>query len=617
MKRKKAKENRRLARGVLPSRPMQVRLGPLKLGHIDTSEPGWKQEAGTVLAYGAWSEAVGERLAPNTLKNWISRFNWRGSVASLARLAHIAGQFDRWHDDPGLWLQTSARLLATTPGIAELWPNEHRIRAYLARPDRALVHERAITMLQGLAILHGADNGDYAPDDAFLALWFLAVNDYANDWQVTDSLDLLPQQRHVAELFAITKYDCHEHPGHLLARAALLFRRPHQAGTPLSETGAWSAVEFAAFPEGLSEAYVRAWVPLYIQFGVGTADDRQQSLYVDLKKWQHADPAVMQLLETLTVDRDAARAQLQPHVVDDRLHVGTFLHRRPFIRVTPDILLPLMPRFLASQLYYGIWNRFRLGFNAVKKDLAGSGPETWLSTFGFMFENYCQEIARQSVRPGTELLLPQPNKQELDDIIIVENCEAVVLSVKGSLINDDIARQQRSRAETFAWIRKLLFVEADKAAGRRAGVLRQLDASVKRVEAALAPTTIYPMVVTADALGYNAVLAAWLESELRASTDLVRPAVGVVTICNVDEYENFMALVAQGVSPVEMLRRRSSSEWSRTRLQVLTHTVAKERSLDVKHPFLMTEFGKIAAGVGERLQARKASPSDPTAGPET
>jgi hypothetical protein len=559
---------------------------------------GIQREISLIRAYGCMSEAVGFRIPTERLVSSISAFDWRESLIRLSVLAHMAGNPLSWHDDEAIRQATNDALLTV-----DQVQRSADLTRYLARTDRLLVHERVVALLQGLVLLHGADEGGRVPSDARIALWLLAANDYVGDWHDRPPPMMNPLHRMTAEMFASARNDTHENPGHLLGRATLLFRRPENRATPLSEPSTWALVERYAFPKGLYESYVRAWAPLYMHF-VLPQSKMDSPRYVDLRRWGQSDPEVLALLSDLSIDRSEAVRELSGHLRGDLPDVGTFLHKRPFVRLSDDALLPLAPQYLANQLYFGLWDRFRRACAEQIGKRTGFKEQTWVCAFGYMFEQYCRLLTKESLA-GADIEIHDPNTaaEELEDIVLLHDAEAIVISVKTSLIRPDVGREQRSHAKTFEWLRNQFFADAKSKKEHRGGVLRLLSNSVARVQATMQVRQVYPVLVTADALGYSAAMGQWLDQELPRWTKLTGAGVGTVAVCSIDDFENFLALVAHGVSPFEILRRREGDGWRHVRPHVFLAEVAKENGQTLQHPFLFGEYDKAADDMLKRLRA--------------
>lgn len=563
------------------------------------------------------SAITGQPTPASVLTNLVEQLGWKQLFVRLAQYsAAIANR------QGGVFNQEI--LTHTAEALADYHHDDDPLlqrvgQFFQANPSTPVVTEQGIYVLQGVALLHGGET-DVMPDDRGLALLLLLANDFIDRWQEPDPAGMSALDRGVADFVLATRYTNRGDRLTMFARPVLMMNPAHARDRIEDET--WERLQRAAFGGATLREYVLAFgLPLYIQSRRWSADTGELKISIDPSTWTGSTALGAAWgearLAALTAKPQSARSTLVKNAIDGVPFPTVLLSQRPFVEVEQDALVAASPMLVWDHLKYGIWGRL---IGAFKKEYGNDlGATKWFGMFGDMFEQWCRDVARQSKiddHNGLRLILSDKigGDDEVEDVVIADQARAALFSVKSRLLPANVVRSAKNRSSALEWLRSFFFDPDDPK-----GALRLLNAKVEKLrngdyETLAADLHVFPVVVTFEDLGENALLYRWLQAEIATRGLLDQAGVAPITILSVDDYEQLLAAAADGVNPLDILERRTrSTDESIARTSVLIHDQTAGKG--VKYPAWVTELFDGLAAEGVRALFPKTE-GDATPSPE-
>jgi len=554
--------------------------------------------------YMAAEQIFGKKMTAAELIDRVRTYSWKWSFRRLAELAALVANAPGGHRSEAVKRQTIDPLLELTgrPDSAGLI---NRCRAFVIhnRDNIVLAHEEVVSFLQHLVILEGAEDG-LVPPDHEISLWMAGANDHLSGWSSDGGRPYSEAERLMAEMSRIARFNNSPDVLRELVRTYLIFGTAPPLGE-LAKEGAWDYLRQKAFARlGFDEFFQAVLGPLYMLSSLqwGVVDSSYPVPIINLRDFfsKTSMPAheAIALLRSMTGTRTSLRDQIGKRLRDGLPHAPTALLHTPFVEVEPDVLIGSSPGAVRSQLHTGLWWRY---LSACRELDSKNGAERWFSSFGYMVEYWCRRVARevQKCHPSARILISESagSPDEIEDVVVVEGDAAVLFSVKGRLMEARAAREAVSPDLTVDWLESFFFV--NKGVDHRGGAVRQLNARIDKLRAGefeklglSRASRVYPVIVTYDNLCALDLHYQWLDQKCQDYQLLQQEGVGPLALARLEEFEDLMALLGQGTSIVDLLRKRESTDKHRRLDQILYEEGRPKRLqfFDVEHRKLQTRI---------------------------
>ena len=236
--------------------------------------------------------------------------------------------------------------------------------------------------------------------------------------------------------------------------------------------------------------------------------------------------------------------------------------RRPFIRYANEQWLLIAPRMIASWLGEGLLHRALE--SAARRHLSLQASRF----IGGLFERYCLDLARHAYpgdRPigsgrvhGEQAYGPPRRRQMTSDIAIDLGVDVVLIEVVSARLtaemqvfgNGELLEKNLERM-LFKKLRQLARVTTDILRGEA----QIPDVQPERVE------RVWPVLVTAGELMQTELL--WDQIDERMPAELRDARVAPLSVFDIGDYELLLALVADGRSLTDILRRKAEGLYRR------------------------------------------------------
>lgn len=534
-----------------------------------------------VTPYQSGQSVFGARVPAEVLIDRVRRCDWRASLVQIAKLSAIVANDESGAVQKRTLRLTKASLETLTIDLPEVHAMVKRAQESMQRQGLPFVvaHEEGLVFLQHLVLLYGGTGGG-VPQDAELSFWLLAAADHLEAWLDPESRELSSTESDAAEMVKVFRFNRSSVDEiRLLLRAEGLFSHPPKQG-PFSSQEAFAALQQAAFGEPFLRYYDSFVVPLHMLSLAWGKKKGGGPVYTRSIIEMSLGPRFMEHLRELAGTREELRAEIQKRMRSDELlpHAPTALLRKPFIDLENGEVLASSPWYVRSLTRTGIWAKYLAG---AKQQLGPRGGEEWTIAFGQMLEEWCRKYAlRAQAAAQISFRIDLPSEpgapDEIEDVVSVEDGGAILFSVKGRLVREDIARHALSRTKLLEWYEEYFFKA--RTAKFRAGVVAQISNHIDRIRTGefeprvMRDTPLYPVVVTYDQLCANEMLYKWLVERCKEHGLLQQPNVAALTVAAVEDYERLIGAVAYRKSPIEVLRARCSTEQLNARLEVVLYT---------------------------------------------
>src|SRR5262245_54808097 len=159
----------------------------------------------------------GGALPPSEMVERIKTWDWRNSFARLGALASSVVNDHSGPSSAALQQWARQKVLAFT-GTGPHIPRAHAWAR--SCDDAVVVHEEALDFLQHVVLMYGLEEGE-VPKDTELVLWLIGAGDLLGEWEEDVARD--DDERLIAEMVRIARYNNNEDPVHLIVRIRELF----------------------------------------------------------------------------------------------------------------------------------------------------------------------------------------------------------------------------------------------------------------------------------------------------------------------------------------------------------------------------------------------------------
>jgi hypothetical protein len=393
-------------------------------------------------SFGGAREHLGRDVEPeafDSVRRFVARYDWRELVGALA---HVNG---RALSDRGGVASIDPRLRTAFAAVDV--PEFEWLRRFLEQaPTTVVANEAAATFLIGLALLDGGDSG-FGPDDAGLALLFLAANDHALEFRRPRDRHGRSASRRFADMLVAGAraqiFNRHPDAARALVRVPLLLDRYSTLPAPVRTIADWEGLQREAF-FGLSAKEYAAQLagPLALVAHLWGTEAPQTPVFdptVLFGETRVSQTLLAEFYASLTIDRDNAAAKLRASMADGAvLPRVTFPFRWPLLRLDDRRVACISPTLLVAQLHSGMLARLRDAANRRKGAQDGAALMT---VIGHLAEAWARECLDEAVRARPEVaewVVPHDAlPEELTDLALRSRRNVILIEVKCRTLRED------------------------------------------------------------------------------------------------------------------------------------------------------------------------------------
>jgi hypothetical protein len=560
-------------------------------------------------------DLVGETMSPETLLDAVGRLHRDQAFLTLAQ---IAGDIANAQNVAGSEADTTTRKLLMD------FANYHDPRGRIVAdavaklpPDRPIVHAQVVFALQALTVVCGSA-GTEQPPGSYLAYLLLGLNDHIPEWpcvaaqSLPDDEPITDTERTLAVMFLSSIFNRKHDDARFLVRILEVMGKV--TSTPLPKGGSWADVEREAFGcpfATYAESFLAPLVTLATGWGFQkppivdpTIWDRSASVPALARRWfQEASQPIEQ----------AARSFADRPLRSGLYGLSQSFFRVPFLRIG-GVLVGVSPWHMHDFAELGTWSQLN---RTCKKVLRSNSNDAFSAAFGYSFERWCAELAREAatldVQASERLIVPSaPGAHgEIEDIVFHDDDTIVLFSAKASLVPEATLKTADTPDDAIRWLRRFFFEDvADaKRHGHRGGAVRLLDRKIARIragafEAQGLPRTaaIVPVIISFDNLGESPILYKWLETEAHRKRLLFhRDDVSPLAVIRCEDYETLMALKAQGHRVCRLLREKTTIRNKWQRLAVFLYDRFPDAG-ELRLPSMKARFDALISCAVERIR---------------
>ena len=565
-----------------------------------------------IAAYLSARELFGVQPDASFIRERIGTYGWKPSLLRLSQLSSFLALNETTDEQVRQRTIDPLFLLTGDQRTTQMFA---RMRAIVAhhRSTLRIVHDEVLSHLQHLVLVDGNES-DETPSDQELSLWMLMVNSHLGEWASPNQRELTVDEKLIAAIVRGRAFNRRPHWMALAVRCYELFRAcPEDAS--LGGDDAWARMQLETFGVPF-EQYFSMILMVLLSTSISSArgPNGEESIpAVGPESWAGLCPDldwVKQRLDALAISRAAARDEIlaAPNAVESSgfLHAPALLRRKPLI-VDVDSYLITSPSNVAVQFHAGPWGAYLQRAKEVHGD--SRGFLRWSSAFGEAVERYCASFARYArdagrFRSSWRMILPENpgDADEIEDVILVEDDQAVLFSVKSSMLPERDVHRATSEQAVIDWLDRYLFAETRSFKG----AVRKLDKNISEVLAGdferlglSRNVKILPVLVGYDELGEDVFLYQRIRRRCQELGLLQQPGVAPLTLASIDWYESMMEYVAAGRSLVGLLRKRKRDKpWFDRRLDQQLFDVHPP----IKNTRLPQQFQAIYGEVMARLR---------------
>lgn len=579
---------------------------------------GLKGPAGmaNVHAWVGLNDLVGVRMPAKSVLSNAASMHRDETLFTLARIAADLA------NSPGGVLGATARSWTRDLLVQRMTsrdPYEAAISQAVAAlaDERAIAHAHVIFFLQVMLVARGGRDGQI-PTDGYLAFMMLAANDYIPEWPKDDAFPLTQTERSVAPMFLSSIFNRADDVMRSLLRLIDIMGRYPRRDFPVRAR--WEAVQMEAFGTSFERYAEMFLTPIYL-LARAWGDGNVPIIFPqEFAGHCEADTALYQRWfreASITID-DAVVAFGARPLPSGLLGLPPTFFRTPFIDFG-DKLVGLSPWHVRDHAVLGTWGKLN---DACKRVLGTRSNQTFASAFGYCFEEWCGDLAREAAASPAfcdQLILPShPGADdEIEDVVLLDGDLVGLFSAKASLVPEAHLKTAESYSDVIAWLRRFFFEEPSEAkkTGYRGGAVQLLDKKIRKIRAGAfenrglrRDAIIIPAVVCFDNVGESGILYKWLEEECSARGLLegVRP----LTVITPEDYEGLLALGAAGHGICKLLMRKTelSRHWGP--LDQFLHGLVDD-SIELRLPSMKARFNSLVNRSVARLRdVRKGGPTE-------
>lgn len=556
-------------------------------GTTTTETPVSLSEARTYLTL---SSLTGVRLPASYLIAHAKQLAWRPALTLLARVAAVLVN-EGGAESAATLRVTLGELLrypaANDAEIAVVEVVRHHLRSRRTPP--IVAHDGVVYFLQALVLQHGGEAGR-TPSLAELAFLMLIANDHLDEHSAAPISETEPTIEELATVLCHQRKFNRQHDMVCaISRAAAMFEQPPDDRLAPGDP-AWLASQRAAF-DGLTfaehfDTYIAPLVLVSREWG-GLGDAEAKDPLLPRRTWLSgaavSDDGGQRFLDSLSMERGEIAGKI-PVRSDGLPGRPIVFFRSPLVRLSDETALCLSPRLVQEQLELGLWAKFRAA-------MAGR----WVKQFGAIFELWARRVARGAgalnprLQAQLEISERMGTEEEIEDVVVKDARNAVLFSVKGAVLREDVAHDA-SVEDTIAWYERFLF----EPGSHHRGAVVKLEAKIKLIRSgrypAIAPDSyVMPVLVVFGSLHENPALYKWIERRCKERDLLQDGRTAPVCLATIDDFEYLMAMGARGQNPIQVMRNKPVSTWRHRNLDAMLYELA-DRDGRLRLPFLAHEY---------------------------
>jgi hypothetical protein len=510
----------------------------------------------------------GQKMAPD---EFIMRVSQIPRQQGFVQLACWAAQLA--HGDGVALNRGAIALLGADPSPAEV--KMLFVRVHQGEEPAFVLHEAMIYFLQAHVLHYGLHEGKILDNKCAYELAYLALagGDYLSEWQSDeDNNEFSRRERNMIQCARSLQYDRQYSSLHDLARGFMLFEERPPRDPIWSDSKMWSRFSHDALGMEVNDYLAQLVGPIFMLASLWGTEGKYVPLINPRKLFSLTSvsaQSVESFFDELSLSVECMRGELQRGLRADGLMISPVAFiRNPFVRFSDELLVAASPWVVKGQLRAGLWARH---LSAARKTRTA---EAWLSAFGDLFEVYCRKTTSRALEGIGGIRVRQSaaigDEHELEDIVLVSQSAIAVIAVKASTAPEYTLKGARSMSDALQWFERFFFGRSEKRSGRhyRDGVVRIMNRKVGELLRGewgfrVRGRTVCPVVVTYDKLGTdNYGLYRWLEKRVNEEglDSIKKKRVGSLTILNIDEYEEALSALAQGVTLKRIFGDRAQDE---------------------------------------------------------
>lgn len=554
-------------------------------------------------------ELVGVKAPVEALVRLLAKFDRSESLFKLARLASVManGSGDLVGSEAQSWTND---LLAASSGSSDPWEAAVGQAIQQLPEPRAIMHGHVALALQAAVLAFGAASED-VPSDGYLAFMMLAMNDYLHEWNSAPPKHVSADDLLLADVGLATVFNRSEDIVRFLARVANIFGRQPTAGMRKAD---WDAVQLLAFGCEYPEYLERFLAPLIVAASTWS-DDRAPVIH---RAWLGAFCEERpELLERWLKDASMQATEIGAQLLTERRPSGLpgltqSFFRTPLVTFDDQAFLGLSPWHVRDHVTYGTWGKLA---SAAKAHWKTSSIQPYASHFGYQFEEWCAELAREAdalpLFPDRTVLPTHPGAaDEIEDVLFQHGELVAFLSAKASLVPEANLKTAAHGGEYIKWLERFFFLpEAQgKATGFKGGAIVQLDKHVRELRAGAyadrnldSALTVLPAVICFDNVGESSLLYRWIEEQCRSRGLLQGPGIRPLTLIEAKDYELLLGVAVHGDGVCRILEEKTQPAHRLRPLDRLLYERGQKLP-DTRLPSVRATYERVSLDMQKRIR---------------